>query len=119
MEKNQSKRRIGIFISMLPKQFHLQNKKNRDKVLATLKLYTITYDYDLTKYYGEYIKDSYNEWGNIVDMLGVMKLTGYDKDEVEFNFHQIMHANYIDTKKLLSIEVKDIREELFINKSIL
>ena len=103
---------------MLPKSFHIQNKKKRDKILHTLKLYTITYDYELSKYYAEYIKESYNQWGNIVDDLGVVQLTGYSLEEVEFNFYQIMETKYIHTKKLVLVEISDIREELFINKSI-
>jgi hypothetical protein len=103
---------------MLPKSFHIQNKKKRDKILHTLKLYTITYDYELSKYYAEYIKESYNQWGNIVDDLGVIQLTGYSLEEVEFNFYQIMETKYIHTKKLVLVEISDIREELFINKSI-
>ncbi len=103
---------------MLPKSFQIQNKKKRDKILHTLKLYTITYDYELSKYYAEYIKESYNQWGNIVDNLGVIQLTGYSLEEVEFNFYQIMETKYIHTKKLVLVEISDIREELFINKSI-
>ena len=103
---------------MLPKSFQIQNKKKRDKILHTLKLYTITYDYELSKYYAEYIKESYNQWGNIVDNLGVIQLTGYSLEEVEFNFYQIMETKYVHTKKLVLVEISDIREELFINKSI-
>lgn len=83
-----------------------------------MKLYTVTYDYELSKYYGEYIKESYNRWGNIVDDLGVIQLTGYTLEEIEFNFRQIMETKYIHTKKLVGVEIIDIREELFINKSI-
>jgi len=103
---------------MLPKSFQIQNKKKRDKILHSLKLYTITYDYDLSKYYAEYIKESYNKWGNIVDDLGIIQLTGYSKEEVVFNFHQIIETKYIHTKKLMGVEISNIREELFINKSI-
>ena len=107
-----------IFINMLPKSFNLQNQEKRAKILNSLKLYTITYDYELSKYYAEYIKDSYNQWGNIVDDIGILQLTGYSLEEVEFNFHQIMETKYIHTKKLVGVEISEIKEELFINKSI-
>ena len=104
---------------MLPKSFQIQNKNKRDKILNSMKLYTITYDYELSKYYAEYIKESYNQWGNIVDDLGVIQLTGYTlEDAVSFNFHQIIETKYIHTKKLVGVEISDIREESFINKTI-
>ena len=103
---------------MLPKSFQIQNKDKRDKILNSMKLYTITYDYELTKYYAHYIKESYNEWGNIVDDLGVLQLTGHTLEEVEFNFYQIMESKYLHSKKLVSVEIMDIKEELFISKSI-
>jgi len=103
---------------MLPKSFQKQNIDNKNKLVSTLKLYTITYDYELSKYYGEYIKESYNKWGNIVDNLGIMKLTGYSIDEVEFNFHQLMSIHYIDTHKIMSCFITNISEELFVNKPI-
>ena len=103
---------------MLPKSFQIQNKKKRDKILHSLKLYTITYDYELSKYYAEYIKESYNQWGNIVDDLGVIQLTGYTLEDVSFNFHQIIETKYIHTKKLVSVVISDIKEESFIGKSI-
>lgn len=83
-----------------------------------MRLYTIRYDYDLNPYYAEYIKESYKQWGNIVDYLGLMQLTGYNKEEVIFNFHQIIHNNYITTKKLVDVEITDIKVESIINKSI-
>ena len=103
---------------MLPKSFQIQNKKKRDKILHSLKLYTITYDYELSKYYAEYIKESYNQWGNIVDDLGVIQLTGYTLEEVSFNFQQIIETKYIHTKKLVSAEIIDIKKESFIDKTI-
>ena len=103
---------------MLPKSFQKQNILNKNKIDCTIKLYTITYDYELSEYYSEYVKESYDRWKNIVDSLGIMKLTGYDVDEVEFNFHQLMAINYIDTHKIISCDITNISEELFINKSI-
>ena len=78
------------------------------KLLSTLKTYTITYDYELNSYYGEYIKDSYKRWGNVVDIIGTMKLNGYEKEDIEFNFHQLMKLKYIDTNKLISYTITDI-----------
>lgn len=104
---------------MLPKTFQQQNIDKKNKLTSTLKLYIITYDYELTKYYGEYIKESYNKWGNIIDSLGIMKLTGYNKEDIEFNFGQLMQFNYIDTHKLLMYEILDIREELIYDKFII
>ena len=83
-----------------------------------MRLYTISYDYVLNPYYAEYIKESYKLWGNIVDYLGLMQLTGYNKDEVIFNFHQIIQNNYITTKKLVDVEITDIKVDSIINKSI-
>jgi len=83
-----------------------------------MRLYTIRYDYDLNPYYAEYIKESYKRWGNIVDYLGLMQLTGYTKEEVIFNFHQIIQNNYIITKKLVDVEITDIQVDSIINKSI-
>lgn len=103
---------------MLPKTFHKQNKKNREEVLSTMKLYTITYDYDLTYYYANYIKDSYSKFGNIIDPLGSMQITGYNEEEVIFNFHQLINTHYIETKKLKSVEIQNIKTESFINKSV-
>lgn len=103
---------------MLPKSFQIQNQNKRDRILTSLKLYTITYDYELSKYYAEYIKESYNNWGNIVDNLGVIQLTGYTLEEVEFNFHQIIKNKYIHTKKLIGVDISEIIEESFINKPI-
>tara|TARA_R110002051_G_scaffold231350_1_gene293311 strand:+ start:127 stop:441 length:315 start_codon:yes stop_codon:yes gene_type:complete len=103
---------------MLPKSFQIQNQNKRDKILNSMKLYTIIYDYELSKYYGEYIKESYTQWGNIVDSLGVLQLTGYTLDEAEFNFYQIIETKYINTKKLIGVEITDIKEESFISKSI-
>jgi len=107
-----------IFIFMLPKKFYLENKKKHKQIIATMKLYTITYDYELTHYYSEYIKEFYSQLGEIVEPLGVMQLTGYNEEEVIFNFHQLIHNNYIMTKKLKSVEIEDISTHLFINKSI-
>ena len=107
-----------IFINMLPKNFQNQNIIKKNTLTSTLKLYTITYDYELTYYYGEYIKESYNNWGNIVDSIGVMKLTGYEKEEVEFNFTQLMSMYYLNTHKLSSYTLIDIREELIGGETI-
>tara|TARA_B100001778_G_C18356324_1_gene524345 strand:- start:112 stop:399 length:288 start_codon:yes stop_codon:yes gene_type:complete len=93
---------------MLPINFKEQNQVKRKKLLSTLKTYTITYDYELNSYYGEYIKDSYKRWGNVVDIIGTMKLNGYEKEDIEFNFHQLMKLKYIDTNKLISYTITDI-----------
>ena len=103
---------------MLPKSFQQQNIDKKNKLTSRMKLYTITYDYDLTKYYAEYIKESYNKWGNIVDYLGVMKLTGYDIEEVEFNFIQLIKFNYIDTHKISRYKILNISEELIYDKFV-
>ncbi len=93
---------------MLPKQFQKQNISKRNKLLSQLKMYTITYEYELNPFYAQYIKDSYEKLGTIVDVLGVMKLTGYDKDEVEYNFHQLMSIHYKNTKKITSYSIIEI-----------
>jgi hypothetical protein len=116
--EKEKKTQSNIFIDMLPKTFQQQNIKKKDALTAQLKLYTITYDYELKKYYAEFIKDSYNQWGNIVDNLGVMKLTGYDIEEVRSNFHQIMDFNYVLPHKIKKYEIVNISEELIIPKSI-
>lgn len=103
---------------MLPKSFQKQNIISKNKLVSKLKIYTITYDYELSRYYGEYIKESYNLLGNVIDSLGKMKLTGYDIDEVEFNFHQIMTNNYINSHKIMSYNILNISEESFISKPI-
>ena len=103
---------------MLPKTFQKQNKEKRQEILSTMQLYTITHDYELNPYYAEYIKESYDRWGNIVDFLGLMQLTGYSEDEVIFNFHQLMRNNYIDTHKLKRIEITNIEVGSVINKPI-
>jgi len=105
-------------MSMLPKSFQQQNIEKKNNLTSKLKLYTIHYDYELSKYYGEFIKESYDTWGNIVDILGIMQLTGYDKEEVEFNFNQIMQFNYIHTHKIKDYNITDITEELVISKPI-
>ena len=74
---------IEIFINMLPKKFYKNNNKKIKELLSKVKLYTITYDYILNPYYGEYIKESFDKWGNIVDVLGFMKLSGLENDEVD------------------------------------
>ena len=107
-----------IFIFMLPKKFYLQNKKNREKILDTLKLYTIIYDYELTKYYSEYVKEYYKQSGLVVEPMGIMQLTGYEQEEVIFNFHQLIRYNYIDTKKLKSVDIERVVTNSFVNKSI-
>ena len=99
---------MGIFNSMLPKMFYTENNKKRNKLLSEVKLYTINYDYVLNPYYADYIKESYDRWGNIVDILGTIKMTGYSKEEVEHNFYQIMNINYIQTKKIKSFTIIDI-----------
>tara|TARA_Y100001937_G_C6952638_1_gene255337 strand:+ start:89 stop:379 length:291 start_codon:yes stop_codon:yes gene_type:complete len=93
---------------MLPKTFYKQNIKNKNDISSKVKLYTITYDYTLNPYFGEYIKESYNKFGNVIDNLGLMKLTGYSKDEVEYNFHQLMKMYYILPKKISEYEIKEI-----------
>lgn len=93
---------------MLPKKFYLQNDEKRKQLLLKVKLYTITYDYTLNPYYAEYIKESFDKWGNVIDVLGIMKLTGYDIDEVKYNFHKLMSVHYIDTKKITSYKIIDI-----------
>ena len=103
---------------MLPKSFQQQNIDKKNKLTSRMKLYIITYDYDLTKYYGEYVKESYNKWGNIVDYLGIMKLTGYEIEEVKSNFNQLIKFNYVDTHKISKYEILDIREELVYDKFI-
>ena len=103
---------IEIFINMLPKKFYKNNNKKIKELLSKVKLYTITYDYILNPYYGEYIKESFDKWGNIVDVLGIMKLSGYEKYEVEHNFRQIMKTKYIETKKIKSFTISDISETI-------
>ena len=41
-----------------------------------------------------------------------MKLSGYEKDEVEHNFRQIMKTKYIETKKIKSFTISDISETI-------
>jgi len=103
---------------MLPKSFQQQNIVKKNKLTSRMKLYTITYDYDLTKYYAEYVKESYNRWGNVVDYLGIMKLTGYNIEESEFNFIQLIKFNYIDTHKISRYKILDISEELIYDKFV-
>ena len=93
---------------MLPKTFYKKNIEKRNEVSSKVKLYTITYDYTLNTYFGEYIKESYNKFGNVIDNLGLMKLTGYSKDEVEYNFHQLMKIYYILPKKINEYCITDI-----------
>jgi hypothetical protein len=100
-----------IFNIMLPKTFYKENNKKRNKLLSEVKLFTISYDYKLNPYYADYIKESYDRWGNIVDILGIMKLTGYNKLEVEHNFHQIMVRDYVNTKKIKSFNVTSISHQ--------
>lgn len=97
-----------IFNSMLPKMFYKENNKKRNELLSEVKLYTINYDYILNPYYADYIKESYDKWGNIVDILGIIKMTGYSKEEVEYNFQQIMKRDYIETKKIKSFTITSI-----------
>ena len=54
------------------------------------------------------IIESYNKFGNVIDNLGLMKLTGYSKDEVEYNFHQLMKIYYILPKKINEYCITDI-----------
>ena len=103
---------------MLPKSFQYQNAVKKNKLTSTLKLYTFAYDYELSKYYGEYVKESYDKWGNIVDYLGIMKLTGYDIKEVKDNFHELIKFHYINTHKIRKYEITNISEELIHNKFI-
>lgn len=93
---------------MLPKTFYKQNIIKRKKIQSEVKLYTITYDYTLNPYFSEYIKESYDQFGNIVGDLGLMKLTGYSKDEVETNFHKLMRMYYILPKKVSEYTIKEI-----------
>jgi hypothetical protein len=93
---------------MLPSTFKEENKKNRTTLLNKLKLYKVTYDYILNPYYGKYIQDIYKETGNVVDSIGVMQLTGYTEEEVEFNFHKLMEIFYTSTKKIESYELISI-----------
>ena len=93
---------------MLPKTFYKENIKKRKKISSKVKLYTITYDYVLNPYFGEYIKESYDRFGNIVSDLGLMKLTGYSKNEVEYNFHQLMKMYYMLPKKISEYQIKEI-----------
>jgi hypothetical protein len=103
---------------MLPKSFKQQNVDKKNLLISRMKLYTITYDYILTHYYGEYIKDSYNKWGNIVDNLGMMKLTGYKKNEAEANFNQLMEIYYINNHKIKGYEIINIEEESLLDETI-
>lgn len=96
---------------MLPKKFYEQNIKKRKKILSKVKLYTITYDYTLNPYFAEYVKESYDKFGNIIDVLGLMELTGYDKDEVEYNFHELMKILYILPKKIDSYQIINITQQ--------
>ena len=96
---------------MLPKMFYKENNKKRKKLLSEVKLYTINYDYVLNPYYAEYIKESYDVWGNVVDILGTIKMTGYSKEEVEYNFYQIMNRDYIGTKKIKSFTITNISHQ--------
>jgi len=93
---------------MLPKTFYKQNIKNKNEISSKVKLYTIKYDYTLNPYFGEYIKESYDRFGNVISNLGLMKLTGYSKDEVEYNFHQLMKMYYILPKKINEYSITDI-----------
>jgi len=93
---------------MLPKTFYKENIKKRKEISSKVKLYTITYDYVLNPYFGEYIKESYDRFGNIISDLGLMKLTGYSQSEVEYNFHQLMKMYYVLPKKISEYEIKEI-----------
>ena len=96
---------------MLPKSFQQQNLYKKNKLETQLKLYTIIYDYELRKYYAEYIRESYDKWGNVVDYLGLMKLTGYNKEEVISNFNQLMKFYYIDSHKLSNYEIIEVKKD--------
>tara|TARA_Y100000034_G_C6634827_1_gene277299 strand:+ start:292 stop:606 length:315 start_codon:yes stop_codon:yes gene_type:complete len=104
---------------MLPKSFQQQNIENKNALISQMKLYTFMYDYELTQYYGEYIKESYDRWGNMVDNLGIMKLTGYSKEEAAHNFRKLMTTYYIHQHKIKSFEIINVEEELVISKPIL
>lgn len=93
---------------MLPKTFYKENIKKRKDIISKVKLYTITYDYVLNPYFGEYVKESYDRFGNIISDLGLMKLTGYSKEEVEQNFHELMKMYYVLPKKISEYEIKEI-----------
>ena len=80
----------------------------RKEIISKVKLYTITYDYVLNPYFGEYVKESYDRFGNIISDLGLMKLTGYSSDEVEHNFHQLMKMYYVLPKKISEYKIIEI-----------
>ena len=96
---------------MLPKTFYKENNKKRSELLSELKLYTIHYDYILNPYYAEYIKESYDRWGNIVDTIGVIQMSGYSKEEVEYNFYKIMEKEYTLTQKIKSFIITNITHQ--------
>ena len=104
---------------MLPKTFQQQNIHKKNKLTSTMKLYTIIYDYELRKYYAEYVRESYEKWGIIVDYLGLMKLTGYNEVEVRLNFNQLIKFYYIDAHKISNYEIKEIKEELIYNEFVI
>ena len=93
---------------MLPKKFYLQNKEKRKKILNGMNLYTVKYDYELNPFYGEYVKETYDKSGFIVDDIGFMVLTGYEEEEVRTNFSKIMNVCYLDTNKIVSYDVTSI-----------
>lgn len=103
---------------MLPRSFQQQNLYKKTQLEKQLKLYTIIYDYELRKYYASYIRESYYKWGNVVDYLGLMKLTGYNKKEIISNFNQLMQFYYIDSHKLSNYEIIEVKEELIGDKFI-
>lgn len=48
-----------------------------------------------------------------------MKLTGYEKEEVEFNFGQLMSLYYIAPCKINSYKIIEIKEESIVGEPIL
>ena len=93
---------------MQPKKFYLQNKEKRKKIINGMHLYTVKYDYELNPFYGEYVKETYDKSGIIVDDIGFMVLTGYEEEEVRTNFSKIMNVCYLDTNKIVSYDVTSI-----------
>jgi len=73
-----------------------------------MNLYTVKYDYELNPFYGEYVKETYDKSGFIVDDIGFMVLTGYEEEEVRTNFSKIMNVCYLDTNKIVSYDVTSI-----------
>ena len=69
-------------------------------------LYSLGFYYSFS--FADIITEFYEKTGNVVDVLGVIELTGYNVSEVEFNFHQLMEIYYVSTKKIESYELISI-----------